>query len=62
MISNSEKQNEIFVVKWNDNKCVTVATNVDTVEPLAIVSRWRKEKKDDICEPESRLIHNYNFF
>ncbi|KAG8234995.1 hypothetical protein J437_LFUL013875 [Ladona fulva] len=28
-----ESNNEIFIVRWKDNKCVAVATNFDTLEP-----------------------------
>lgn len=40
-----DEQKEISLVKWNDIKCVTVATNFDTVEPLANVLRWNKGKR-----------------
>lgn len=37
--------NQILVVKWIDNKCVLIATNVDTNKPVASTSRWDRLKK-----------------
>ncbi|GFU54164.1 uncharacterized protein TNCV_3618221 [Trichonephila clavipes] len=37
-------KNKITAVKWHDNKCVTLATNIDIIEPLTSVSRREKEK------------------
>ena len=28
-----DDKNEILIVKWVDNKCVTIGTNYDKVEP-----------------------------
>ncbi|GFT11533.1 hypothetical protein NPIL_117851 [Nephila pilipes] len=39
-------KNEITAVKWNDNKCVTLATNFDIIEPLTSVSRREKGKAE----------------
>nr|GFT18541.1 hypothetical protein NPIL_348141 [Nephila pilipes]GFU12799.1 hypothetical protein NPIL_691441 [Nephila pilipes] len=35
-------KNEITAVKWNDNKCITLVTNFDIIEPLTSVSRREK--------------------
>ncbi|GFS54224.1 hypothetical protein NPIL_680651 [Nephila pilipes] len=53
-------KNKITAVKWNDNKCVTLATNFDIMEPLTSVSRCEKEKagKNEIEQP--CLVNNYN--
>ncbi|GFT58639.1 putative piggybac transposable element-derived [Nephila pilipes] len=54
-------KNIITAVKWNDNKCVTLATNFDIIEPLTSVSRCEKgktEKKNKIEQP--CLVNNYN--
>jgi hypothetical protein len=32
-----DENNKKIIVKWNDNKCVLLATNFDTVEPPASV-------------------------
>ena len=51
---------EILFVKWNDNKCVSIGTNFDTVEPLALASRWNRtiRQKNNIQQPQ--VIKNYN--
>lgn len=51
---------EILIVRWNDNKAVTMGTNFDEIEPLASVSRWSKEKKAKVLVPQPSLIANYN--
>lgn len=53
-----DEENEICIVKWNDNKCVSVATNFDTIEPLATVQRWSREKKRGLVynNPISSII------
>lgn len=55
-----DKKKEILVVKWNDNKVVSVMTNYDSVDPLTTAQRYdRKEKKRiDIVQP--KLIKTYN--
>nr|CAH7746853.1 unnamed protein product [Callosobruchus chinensis] len=41
-----DKENEILLVRWNDNSVVTVATNNCKIEPLVAAKRYdRKEKK-----------------
>lgn len=42
---------EILFVKWNDNKCVTIATNFDGIEPLAQTSRWDRKLKKNVQFP-----------
>ncbi|GFW51170.1 chimeric ERCC6-PGBD3 protein [Trichonephila clavipes] len=53
-------KNKITAVKWNDNKCVTLATNFGIIEPLTSVSRReeRKAEKNKIDQP--CLVSNYN--
>ena len=38
---------EIFIFKWVDNKCVTVGMNYDTVrvQPIRRVQRWQGDIK-----------------
>ncbi|KAG8226269.1 hypothetical protein J437_LFUL004826 [Ladona fulva] len=55
-----ESNNEIFIVRWKDNKCVAVATNFDTLEPTVQVMRWCKEKSAKAFVPRPALINNYN--
>ncbi|KAF2890895.1 hypothetical protein ILUMI_15278 [Ignelater luminosus] len=51
---------EILIVKWNDNKCVTIATNFDTIEPLNKASRWDRKAKEKRYLPQPRLVKQYN--
>lgn len=51
---------EILIVKWHDNKCVTVGTNFDTVQPLSRVQRWLRDSKTKGYVPQPNVINNYN--
>ena len=51
---------EILIVKWLDNKCVTVGTNYDTVEQTRTVKRWQKEKKAKGPVPQPNVLYSYN--
>lgn len=55
-----DSKNEIMIVKWNDNKCVSLATNFDTILPLSSVQRWNREKKERVAVSQPRAIFNYN--
>lgn len=57
-----EVNNDILAVRWNDNRPVTVATNYDTIAPMASVQRWSKEKKEKVSVQQPLLIRNYNKF
>ena len=40
-----DEKNEITVVRWKDNKNVTVAMNFDSIECISKVQRWSSEKR-----------------
>jgi len=50
----------ILVVKWHDNKNVTMATNYITVKPLGKAKRWRSAKKVSLEASQPALIKSYN--
>lgn len=55
-----EKEQQILLVRWNDNSVVTVATNNCSIEPLVGAKRYnRKEKKIDSI-PQPKVIADYN--
>ncbi|GFT81711.1 piggyBac transposable element-derived protein 3 [Nephila pilipes] len=53
-------KNKITPVKWNDNKCVTLASNFDIIEPLTSVSRREKGKAEKNNIEQPCLVNNYN--
>ncbi|GFU08418.1 putative piggybac transposable element-derived [Nephila pilipes] len=53
-------KNKITSVKWNDNKCVTFATNFDIIEQLTSVSRHEKGKTEKNKIEQLCLVNNYN--
>lgn len=57
-----DEKNEITIVKWKDNKCVTAATNFDYKEPLNQVSRHQKglKEKSKILQPSTIAQYNKN--
>ena len=52
--------NEILIVRWMDNKCVTIGTNYDTVEPISNVLRWRKQEKTRGSVSQPHVLNTYN--
>jgi len=52
----------LMAVKWNDNQCVTVATNFSTVEPLHKAKRWSSAKKSTIDLPQPAVVREYNLY
>uniref|UniRef100_A0A0L8G4M5 PiggyBac transposable element-derived protein domain-containing protein n=1 Tax=Octopus bimaculoides TaxID=37653 RepID=A0A0L8G4M5_OCTBM len=52
--------NEILIVRWLDNKCVTIGTNYDSVEPICNVQCWRKviKGKSNVSQPHVLSTHN----
>ncbi|XP_057657394.1 piggyBac transposable element-derived protein 3-like [Diorhabda carinulata] len=46
---------------WNDNSAVTMATNYDSVEPLAQIKRWSSKRKEKMPVPQPQLFKNYNY-
>lgn len=57
-----DHNNKILVCKWNDNKCVSLATNYDTITPVAQVQRWKKQEQKKVSIPQPQLVANYNKF
>lgn len=55
-----DKNAKVLMVRWKDNKCVIVASNYDSVRPLANVSRWSRESKQRVEVPQPKLIQSYN--
>lgn len=55
-----DNKNKILICKWNDSKCVSVATNFDTVFPTNQVQRWNKKERKKIPVPQPSIISNYN--
>ncbi|GFT02574.1 piggyBac transposable element-derived protein 3 [Nephila pilipes] len=53
-------KNKITAVKYNDNKCITLATNFDIIEPLTSVSRREEGKAEKNKIEQPCLVNNYN--
>lgn len=53
---------EICVVKWNDNKCVSIATNYDSVFPTSTVSRYSRTARDKVAIQQPQVLKTYNNF
>ncbi|GFT93665.1 piggyBac transposable element-derived protein 1 [Nephila pilipes] len=52
-------KSKITAVKWNDNKCVTLETNFDIIEPITSVSRHEKGKAEKNIIKQPCLVNNY---
>ena len=55
-----QSEEGIIVVKWFDNKEVTIASNSYGVEPVTQVRRWDKAKKEYVMIPRPALVGAYN--
>src|SRR6218665_2520257 len=53
--------NDVFLVRWHDNSVVTMATNYDTINPMASCRRWSKHTKDqaNVTQPLNEMIIRY---
>ncbi|KAF2901899.1 hypothetical protein ILUMI_04285 [Ignelater luminosus] len=51
---------EVLILKWNDNKCVTMGTNFDTIESLCKAIRWSKSSQQKLSVPQPNIIETYN--
>lgn len=47
-------------VKWNDNQCVAVISNYNTIEPLGKARRWSYAKKCPVDILQPAVIGLYN--
>ncbi|XP_035223544.1 piggyBac transposable element-derived protein 3-like [Stegodyphus dumicola] len=54
-----DEKSEIFLVRWNDNSTVTVATNFSTLEPFFDVKRRVRGHKDKFNVKMPNLINSY---
>lgn len=55
-----DKTNKILLVRWSDNKEVTIATNHQCLEPLAKARRYSKEQKKKVDVDMPLVIAQYN--
>jgi len=55
-----DKNNEICVVRWDDNSVVTIMTNVGKIEPLVIAKRYNRKEKKIVNVQQPNVIQDYN--
>ena len=51
-----------LVVTWNDNRMVTMVTNIDTVHPIEPAQRWIAAKKQRIGIARPNTVKQYNTY
>uniref|UniRef100_A0A8C6TQ61 PiggyBac transposable element-derived protein domain-containing protein n=1 Tax=Neogobius melanostomus TaxID=47308 RepID=A0A8C6TQ61_9GOBI len=51
---------KLAVVKWADNKTVTLVSSCASVSPVGQVRRYSKEEKKKICVPCPKIVSEYN--
>ena len=51
---------DVLIVKWNDNKPVTLATNYDSVNPLSTCKRFSQSEKKYVSIDQPNIVRNYN--
>ncbi|KAM7298741.1 piggyBac transposable element-derived protein 3-like [Ixodes scapularis] len=52
----------IAVVRWYDNRAVTLVSNYVSAEPVGTVRRWDKKEKKFIQVPQPGIVATYNRF
>lgn len=55
-----DTKNQILLTRWSDSKEVTLATNHQTIEPMARTTRYDKQQKKKVPVQIAQLIHHYN--
>lgn len=55
-----DKQNEVLLVRWNDNSVVTVATNNGSIEPIVAAKRYNRKEKKKVAITQPNVIAEYN--
>lgn len=55
-----EKENNVLLVRWNDNNVVTLVSNVFGVKPLVKAKRWSNSEKKIVEIDQPNLIAQYN--
>ncbi|XP_039631232.1 piggyBac transposable element-derived protein 3-like [Polypterus senegalus] len=53
-------EGEVLFMKWNDNNCVAIGTNFDTVYLLSHASRWSRTSRQKVSVPQPNAIKSYN--
>ncbi|XP_033218972.1 piggyBac transposable element-derived protein 3-like [Belonocnema kinseyi] len=53
-----DRNNNVLIVRWNDNSVLTIATNHEEIEPLHRVKRWNGGKKCYVDMPQ--VVKAYN--
>ncbi|XP_065672190.1 piggyBac transposable element-derived protein 1-like [Hydra vulgaris] len=55
-----DKNSELIVCKWFDNKSVLLASNIHSIEPITQVKRYNKSKKEHVFVSCPTIVKNYN--
>lgn len=57
-----DRNGEVLFVRWHDNRCVTIGTNFDKVEPLGTTMRYSRQasKKTQVQQPA--VLKSYNAY
>ncbi|XP_047120567.1 piggyBac transposable element-derived protein 2-like [Schistocerca piceifrons] len=57
-----DKNGEVLFVRWHDNRCVTIDTNFDQVEPLGAATWYSRQasKKTQVQQPA--VLKSYNAY
>lgn len=55
-----DKTGEVLMVRWKDNKTVTMASNYSDVLPVGNVKRFSRKDKKHISLPIPRVFNEYN--
>ncbi|CAL9686005.1 unnamed protein product [Knipowitschia caucasica] len=55
-------QDNIIIVRWNDNKPVNLLSSYVGIEPMGSVKRWDRKSKTYMMVPRPAIVETYNKF
>lgn len=57
-----DEQQEILIARWKDNSVVTVASNIHSLNPISMASRYSRIENKRVGIPRPNVIAQYNCF
>ncbi|XP_049809392.1 piggyBac transposable element-derived protein 3-like [Schistocerca nitens] len=57
-----DRNGEVLVVRWHDNRCVTIGTNFDKVEPLGAATQYSRQANKKTQEQHPAVLKSYNAY
>lgn len=53
-------KNNLMVIRWYDNKQITMLTTIDNIQPVDICNRWSKKDRERVEVNRPAIVRSYN--